>query len=223
MDRAASNVVWWFDRWLTPHIKTPKTGADLLKDVPNRCSAHAKCQQTGPHWPVSLMVMVHVCCEWPVSPQCVPLPASLTGYIWTCFLTARKVKDENLGQRCSSPLQRYSNALRSLLRRSRWPCCPSTQQSWTPARSLFKIKLCNSRLLSGARLSRVNSWSGSAGVAQVDRRFPVESREMAIKQNALDSSLKDSGSRLLDLKAEHPKHLAEEMLLQTTDTFKLYI
>lgn len=31
-----------------PHIKTLKTGADLLKDVPNRCSAHAKCQQTGP-------------------------------------------------------------------------------------------------------------------------------------------------------------------------------
>lgn len=140
-------------------------GWPSYQDTKNRCWPTERCSESmlrackmstnWPRWPVSLMVMVHVCCEWAVSPQCVPLPASLTGYIWTCFLTARKVKEEKLGQRCSSPLrqtracERYFNALRSLLGRSGWPCS-SVHSADLNDRSVFKIKLCNSCLLSCA-------------------------------------------------------------------------
>lgn len=207
-------------------------GWPSYQDTKNRCWPTERCSESmlrackmstnWPRWPVSLMVMVHVCCEWAVSPQCVPLPASLTGYIWTCFLTARKVKDEKLGQRCSSPLRWHEHASVILMLSGVYWGDPgdlvvlSTQQSWTTAqflrlsyvtRAFCPAPVIMSQQLAGKRRGR----SGGPEVS------------CEVTGDANKEGLKDSGSSLLDLKVEHPKHLAEKMLAMYVSANMRYV
>lgn len=140
----------------------------------------------------------HVYWESAAAPQCVTLPAPLTGSIFTLHISKlfRWLtfwdKDKNLGQLMAATQASYFSVVcwedsGDLVR--------PTQQSETLACSVLRLEARDYVTPAFCSALAVDSCSGSAGVSQVNLRFPVKSRALLIKQNVL-------GSRPLQL--EHP-------------------